>query len=436
MRVMKWSMIALAVAAGTSQMAVASSQDESKGFVEDSKLNVLIRTFYMNRDARNGASIANSKAGLDNSYFEETSIGPRVLFSSGFTQGTIGVGIDAHTLSQVKLDSGRGRTRGADSFATDSEGRPQDTQSEAGAAIKFRLSDTVLKYGNQFVSSPVFATDDSRLLPEVATGTLITSNEIKGLELTAGRFTGLNSQVQTGHDSVKQGSSIYTLRSANIVGASYKFTENFSGAIHASDVEDFWKKQYVNLNLVIPVSDDQSFTTDFNAYRSKDDGRKLAGDLDNKVWSLSGAYSIGAHTFTVAHQRSSGPTGYNYGVDGGGTVFLANSVQISDFVGPNERSWQARYDLNMASYGVPGLSFMTRYITGDNIQLTDGTTNVEGKEHEWNFETKYVIQEGPAKDLSFRVRHSINRANSVENTANYNDFNDTRLIIDYPLSIL
>ena len=51
-------------------------------------------------------------------------------------------------------------------------------------AVKFRLSDTVLKYGNQFVSSPVFSTDDSRLLPEVATGTLITSNEIKGLELS------------------------------------------------------------------------------------------------------------------------------------------------------------------------------------------------------------------------------------------------------------
>ena len=36
MRVMKWSVIALAVAAGTSQMAVASEQSESKGFVEDS----------------------------------------------------------------------------------------------------------------------------------------------------------------------------------------------------------------------------------------------------------------------------------------------------------------------------------------------------------------------------------------------------------------
>lgn len=34
MRVMKWSMIALAVAAGTSQFAMASSQDESKVSLE------------------------------------------------------------------------------------------------------------------------------------------------------------------------------------------------------------------------------------------------------------------------------------------------------------------------------------------------------------------------------------------------------------------
>jgi hypothetical protein len=31
--------------------------------------------------------------------------------------------------------------------------------------------------------------DDGRLLPESFTGTLITSKEIKGLELNAGRFT-------------------------------------------------------------------------------------------------------------------------------------------------------------------------------------------------------------------------------------------------------
>ena len=56
MKVMKWSVIAMAVAAGTSQMALASSQSESEGFVEGSSLTILNRNLYMNRDFRdNGA---------------------------------------------------------------------------------------------------------------------------------------------------------------------------------------------------------------------------------------------------------------------------------------------------------------------------------------------------------------------------------------------
>ena len=103
-------------------------------------------------------------------------------------------------------------------------------------------------------------------------------------------------------------------------------------------------------------------------------------------------------------------------------------MQYSDFNAKDERSWQGRYDLNMASYGVPGLSFMARYVKGDNISTTDG----EGKEHEFDFETKYVLQEGAAKDLSFRLRSAIYRT-----TSNYGrDVNDFRLIAEYPLNIL
>ena len=54
MQVMKWSVIALAVAAGTSQMAFASSQSESKGIIEDSSFNIFNRALYQNRDYRNG----------------------------------------------------------------------------------------------------------------------------------------------------------------------------------------------------------------------------------------------------------------------------------------------------------------------------------------------------------------------------------------------
>lgn len=419
MQVMKWSVIALAVAAGSTQMAVASSQSESKGFVEDSSFNIFTRALYMNRDFRNGAS--NGAGTGDNGYREETGVGIRGLFESGFTQGTVGFGVDAHTLTSIKIDSGKGRF-GTGQFDADSEGSAEQTQTEVGGAVKLRLSDTVLKYGNQMTGSPVFATDDSRILPEVATGTLLTSNEIEGLELSAGRFTAISSQSSTDRDSLG-------LTSANIVGASYSFTDNFSGAIHASDVEDHFKKTYVNLNYTLPLAEEQSLNFDLNGYKTDGDGDELSGEVDNTIWSLAAAYTLGAHKFTLAHQDSSGDAGYVYGVDGNGTIFVANSVQYSDFNGKDETSWQARYDINMATYGVPGLSFMTRYITGDNIDVGGDS---DAKEHELNLEAKYVIQDGAAKDLSFRVRNAIYRTNSSYGP----DVNDFRLIVEYPLSIL
>lgn len=417
MQVMKWSVIALAVAAGTSQMAVASSQSESKGFIEDSSFNIFNRVLYMNRDFRNGP---NTSGTGDNGYREETGLGIRLLYESGFTQGTVGVGVDAHSLSSIKIDSGRGRY-GTGQFDQTSDGRGDDTQSEVGGAIKFRISDTVLKYGNQMTASPVFSTDDSRILPEVATGTLITSNEIEGLELTAGRFTAMSSQESTDRDT-------FGLKEINIVGASYAFTDNFSGALHHSDADDNFKKTYVNLNLNLPLAEDQALNFDLNGYRTRGTGKEELGEMDNNIWSLAAAYSMGAHTFTLAHQRSSGDTGYRYGdIDGGGTIWLANSVQFSDFNAKDEKSWQARYDINMASYGVPGLSFMTRYIRGTDMDVAAGSNE---RERELDIEAKYVIQEGAAKDLSFRVRQAFYR-NSFEG-----DLNDFRLIVEYPLSVL
>ena len=255
----------------------------------------------------------------------------------------------------------------------------------------------------------------------------VTSKEIKGLELSAGRFTALSSQTGMARDSIN-GKGQPGLTAANIAGATYQFTDNFVGGVAASDVEDYFKKQYINLNYTLPIAESQALNFDFNGYKTTSDGKELLGNVDNKIWSLAAAYSLGAHKFTIAHQRSTGDSAYNYGIDGGGSIFLANSVQYSDFNQRDERSWQGRYDLNMTSYGVPGLSFMARYVKGDNISTTDG----EGKEHEFDFETKYVLQEGPAKDLSFRLRSAIYRTTSN----NGNDVNDFRLIAEYPLNIL
>ncbi len=422
MRVMKWSMIALAVAAGTSQLAVASSQDESKGFIEDSKLNVKTRMLYFSRDFRNNEGGQSRR--------EETGLGFLGTFESGFTQGTVGVGVDAIGMLGLKLDSGKGRA-GTGLFPTGSDGRSQDDYSKAGGAVKFRISDTVLKVGDQFTALPVFATDDSRLLPEIAQGTLITSNEIEGLTLHAGHFTSLTAQEETNRDS-------FRLKEANVVGGTYAFTDNLSTSLYYSKVEDYWRKYYANVNWAVPISDKQGLVFDFNIYDTKSEGsaeyRAFDGDkLDNRAFSLSGAYNIGAHTFTLAYQKVTGDGDYGYGIDGGGTIFLANSVARSDFNSEDEKSWQARYDLNFAEYGIPGLTFMTRYVRGTDANVSSGDN---GKEWERDVDIKYVLQEGPAKDLSFRIRQATYRSSDAVYLDSSPSIDELRLIVEYPLSIL
>ncbi|KJK20318.1 OprD family porin [Pseudomonas sp. NPDC087612] len=434
MRVMKWSIIALAVAAGTSQLAVASSQDESKGFVEDSKLNVKTRMLYFSRDFRN---VPNG----DQSRVEETGLGFLGTYQSGFTQGTVGFGVDAIGMLGLKLDSGKGRA-GTGQFPLGADGRSQDSFSEGGAAVKFRISDTVLKYGTQFTALPVLATDDSRLLPETVEGFLVTSKEIKGLELNAGHFTALNAQSQSYHDSIggknrTTGIKNPGLTQADVFGGTYAFTDTLSTSLYYSKVEDYWRKYYANVNWALPINDNQGLVFDFNIYDTKSDGKAnvtaFDGDkLDNRAFSLSGAYNIGAHTFTLAYQKVTGDGDYAYGIDGGGTIFLANSIARSDFNAEDEKSYQARYDLNFAEYGVPGLSFMTRYVKGTGANVT-GTDN--GKEWERDIEAKYVLQEGPAKDLSLRVRQATYRSGDGVYYGSPS-IDELRLIVEYPLSIL
>jgi len=432
MRVMKWSMIALAVSAGTSQFAMASAQDDSKGFIEDSTASILTRALYFSRDRRNHDATQ--------SRIEETGLGFHGLFSSGYTQGTIGVGVDVIGLLGVKLDSGKGRA-GTGLFPQGSDGRSEDDYSKGGAAVKFRISNTVLKVGDQYTTAPVFASDDSRLLPELPQGVSITSTDIKDLKLEAGHFTSIVAQDQTYKDSISSSEpgSKRGLRDANFVGGVYSWTPEFTTSLYYSKVEDYWKKIYANVNWTHALSDDQSVAVDFNIYDTKSDGAGLqraekdnTTKLDNRAYSLQGAYTVDAHTFTLAYQKVSGDGDYGYGVDGGGSIFLANSVARSDFNAEGEKSWQARYDLNMAKFGIPGLSFMTRYVTGSGA---DNGTTTNAKEWERDIEAKYVIQSGPAKDLSLRVRQATYRSSDGVYYGSAS-IDELRLIAQYPLNIL
>ncbi|TDQ38988.1 OprD family porin [Thiopseudomonas denitrificans] len=436
MQKMKWSVIAFAVAAASTQMAVASQQSESNGFIEDSKLDVHARTLYFNRDQKN------NKPRSAQSYSEDFGLGLKAIYESGFTQGTVGFGVDAFAMTGIRLDSGRGRN-GNGQFPTRDNGKPETTYGEVGGAIKARISNTTLKYGEQFVDLPVLSMDDARLLPESTTGFLVTSEEIDGLVLHAGHFTAINALDQTGRDSANGG----LLRSIDLAGARYNFTDDLSAAYYYSDADlghkgvnrEKAKKQYLNVNYVHPIADDQSVTVDFNAYSTRFQDKEAAADRTSKnnIRSLSVAYNLGAHTFTVGGQKVEGnhAGGYDYGYDGGGAVYVLNDVQYYWFGAKGEKSYQARYDLDFAQYGIPGLSFMTRYVRGSKIEGADGRR--QGKNWERDTDIAYTVQSGAAKDLSMRVRNATYRSNSaaIEGGAR-TDVNEVRFIVEYPLSIL
>ncbi|MCQ4288864.1 OprD family porin [Pseudomonas stutzeri] len=422
MQVMKWSVIALAVAAGTSQMAFASQQSESNGFVEDAKLDLLLRNTYWSRDFREGG--INDAKPWGQAFI--------TTFESGFTQGTIGVGVDAFGLLGVRLDGGRGHNF-TQMFELESDGHPDRDVGQVGAAIKAQFSNTVVKYGDQMPMMPVLANDDSRLLPQSFTGTLITSNEINGLELNAGRFTAESSMASSSRDDSE-------LKSIDVFGGSYQFTDELSASLYFSDVEDTYDKKYANVNYVMPLSESQALTFDFNYYKTDDIDQRFQGADgaavdDNTIWSLSAKYSVGAHAFILAHQRVSGDTGYLYDYgDGGSAIWVANSY-LSDFNGKDERSWQASYELDFSGYGVPGLAWKTAYIRGDNIDAEFYGGTGEGTEREIFNQVSYTVQSGPAKDLKLRARNSILRT-STEINGYVPDIDEWRLFVEYPLSIL
>jgi imipenem/basic amino acid-specific outer membrane pore len=436
---MKRNLMTLAVSLGVSQLALAgivSDQSQTKGFVEDSSLNVHLKNYYFNRDNKNTKD--------DSKDWTQGVLGN---FSSGFTQGTVGFGVDAYGYWGLKLDGGGGTT-GTGNLPVDNHGDPQDEYSTAGGALKMRISKTELRYGNLQPEAPVFAAGGSRLFPQTATGFSLQSSDINHLELDGGHFTGSNGPVTTNNDhGIWASYANVEASSIDYAGGKYAITDNLSVSLYGSDLKDVWRQYYGNANYTLPLSDEQSLNVDFNIYRTNDTGAAKAGDISNTTWSLATAYSfLTAHTLTLAYQKVHGDTPFDYVAfgnngagDTGDSILLANSVQYSDFNGPGEQSWQARYDVNMASYGAPGLSFMVRYISGDDIDgshLPSNSTYTgygdDGKHHETNLEAKYVVQSGPAKDLSLRMRQAWHTANGDQPDGDVKEF---RLIADYPINI-
>jgi len=409
------SAIASALAlAGVAPMSQAA-------FFEDSSATFETRNMYFNRDFRDGTSAQQSKR-------DEWAQGFLLNFESGYTDGNVGFGLDALGMLGIKLDSSPDRT-GTGLLPTHDDGKAADEYAKLGLTGKVKVSKTELKIGTLIPELPTLQPNDGRILPQTFEGGLLTSQEIKGLTFTGGRLDKAKDRDDTNWEDLalnnKNGrfGGTFSADNLDLAGLDYRFTDRITGSYHFAQLDDIYRQHFIGLLATQPWGPG-TFGADLRLAVSDDQGAAKAGNIDNTTVNGMLSYALGGHKVSAAYQHLSGDSAFPY-VDGA-DPYLVNFVQINDFAGADERSWQARYDYNFAALGIPGLTFMTRYINGDNVSRADGS---EGKEWERNTEFKYVVQSGPLKDVAVRLRNATFRSNFTR------DADEVRLLVSYSVAL-
>ncbi|MCQ4306454.1 OprD family porin [Pseudomonas stutzeri] len=396
--------------------ALAPLSASAEGFVEDTTITVNARNFYIGREFRDDS--------VDRTKAEEWTQSFILNIQSGYTPGPVGFGVDVLAGLAVKLDGGRG-TYGTALLPRHSDGRPADDYGRFGVAAKAKISNTELKVGEMMPVLPILRSDDGRSLPQTFEGGMITAKEIDGLTLYGGQFR---------QNSPRDDASMEDMSFAggvsdrfNFIGGEYTFNDKRTTVgLWTAELKDVYEQQYVQLLHTQPLGDDLALTANLGYFQGEEDGSARAGELDNKTYSGLFGLKTGGNTFYVGLQKVSGDTWMRVNGTSGGT--LANDSFNNSYDNADERSWQLRHDYNFAAMGIPGLTLMNRYISGDNIDVAGSD---DGKE--WGRETElaYTIQSGPAKSLNIKWRNS-----SFRSEANTRDLDENRLIFNYPLSIL
>ncbi|WP_449432874.1 OprD family porin [Pseudomonas putida] len=392
---------------------------------QNAQATLEMRNFYFNRDFRQGTA-SQSKA-------EEWAQGFILKAESAYTDGPVGVGVDALGLLGVKLDSSPDRT-GTGLLQSDREAphRAQDEYGEAGLTAKVRASHSTLKIGTLQPKFALAQANDSRLLPQTFRGAWLNIGELEPLSIDIGRFDRTNLRNSSDNESmtVFNGGSrnivlgnTRTTNQFDFVSTRYTWSPQLTAAYHYGHLDGIYRQHFLTLNHQLQLATGQSLKSDVRLARSLGDG---GSNVDNTAFSAMFTYALGGHSFGLGYQRMSGDTGFAN--INGTDAYLVNLVQISDFANQDERSWQARYDYNFAALGLPGLSFMTRYLSGDGIEL--GAGRADAKEWERDTDLAYVVQSGPLKDVALRWRNS-----TLRTSQSGNDIDENRLILSYTLRI-
>ena len=444
------SSLALAVALG-----VLAQQAGAAGFVEDSKLSLSSRTMYFNNDNRE----AHAEPNKERPDQRESGQGFKLDYISGFTEGTVGFGVDAQALWGIHLDGGRGYHK-TGFLPDDSDGSSVSQWGRFGANAKARFSKTEAHFGSALAPNlPILVANDGRLLPQTFEGGTITSKEIDNLTINAGQLTHAMGRASSNRTGLAVSGGKQDSNKFRYGGLDYKLTKDLTLQYYYSNLEDYYKQHFLGATHVYQIAPDQSFKTDLRYFDSSKDGKngnadyffdnnkgyaKNKGEVDNKTWSAMFTYTLGSHALMLGHQQISDDGGFvwlNQGsvVDdngnsegaGGSSFYLFSDSMINQFAKAGENTTFGQYSYDFAGLGVPGLKASVAYLRGRDGRNADG----HGTFSEWERDARidYVLQQGTLKGLGFSLRQGVYRGTGASSS---NDQDQTRFIVNYTYAFM
>ncbi|MFJ2713663.1 OprD family porin [Pseudomonas sp. NPDC087346] len=440
-------------------LAGSSAQSEAKGFIDGQSLGGTTRNWYANELRRRDDSFSYVKnSDKDTSPVVRTKTprrinwvqGTIVNYTSGFTQGTVGVSTEVAAYNAIVLDRDRKDIAGGSNRTlAHSDGDAVDQWSKLGLAnVKFRVSNTTLTAGRQNFSTPIVDVIGNRPLPSSFEGISLHSEELNNLSFDLAGFDRVSPRTEQSLSKFRSeyGANGEETDKVYTAGVNYQPLKSLKTSLYVANVEDFWNQYYFGATHELGDSQVLSLTTGLNYYKTMDEGKKLMGNIDNDTYSLSLGLAHQAHSLTFSYQQVNGNEYFDYLHETNG-IYLANSL-LSDFNGPNEKSFQIAYGINMAEYGVPGLKFNIYQARGWGIDGTHyrGTAYtipddkrgdlslMDGESHyEYGIGAAYAVQSGPLKATAIRATYTTHRASEHQADGNINEF---RLVTTIPFNIL
>lgn len=443
------SVVMLIVVEHCSAADPVTPQDQATGWFDGSHLQLNARHYYSNQHTRRSTYLTIKKQGVAQPTRERiTWVQAAMLnYSSGYTQGWMGGGLDAALFSAVDLERGHGKVaNGGDRVLVDSDGDAIPTWSRLGVGdVRLRVSSTEFKAGRMLTENPILRYKDNRALPSSFQGMALNSNELDWLALQAGSFERAIPRTGTGSELLTTtfGNRAYTGSRISYLGGTAKAPHGVGLSVYGSRFEDMWQQYYLGVTQVMGDRANLALKTSLNYYRTRDQGEQRLGFIDNDAGSLAVTASHGAHGLTLAWQQVFGNEYFDYVWESTGN-YMANSL-YSDYNGPNEKSWQLRYDLDLAPYDVPGLTASLWHAKGWGIDGThyrgdrDGRNtgyNVRGLEGAKHYENgltlAYVVQSGALKSTVLRGIVYNHRASGGQIDGSYDEF---RFVANVPFSV-